>query len=280
MAREPSAHDALRESTGLYALGALTAEERAAFEAHLVTCAECAAEVRAFSTVAGALAQAAPQVNPPASLRERTLAAAGLASGPSLRLEPADARSASAAGRAGRMPWLAFAASVALAVGLGVYVLQLRERIATLEVRLREAVLRADAGERQFADARRVLGDAQSRIAVLAAPDVTRVDLAGRAAAPSAAARVFWSRSRGLLFTGSNLPSVPPGRVYQLWFISGQTPVSAGLITPGAGGQLDAILDVPVGIQAPAVMAVTVEPAGGVPAPTSDPFLVGSVQGS
>jgi len=79
------------------------------------------------------------------------------------------------------------------------------------------------------------------------------------------------------VFTGSNLPSVPPGRVYQLWFISGQTPVSAGLITPGPGGPLDAVLAVPVGIPAPAVMAVTVEPAGGVPAPTSDPFLAGPV---
>ena len=277
MTREPTAHDALRESTGLYALGALTGEERAAFEAHLAACAECAAEVRDFSAVAGALIQAVPPVNPPASLRERTLVAAGLGGGASLRLEPADTPSASPAGKLGRMPWLASAAALALAVGLGVYVLQLRERIATLEVRLREAVLRADAGERQFADARRILAEAQSRIAVLAAPDVTRVDLMGQAPAPSAAARVFWSRSRGLVFTGSNLPAVPPDRVYQLWFIAGQTPVSAGLITPEAGGQLDAVLDVPLGIPVPAVMAVTVEPAGGVPAPTSDPFLAGPV---
>ena len=40
-----------------------------------MTCAECAAEVRAFSGVAGALAQAAPQVNPFASLRERHVVA-------------------------------------------------------------------------------------------------------------------------------------------------------------------------------------------------------------
>ena len=101
----------------------------------------------------------------------------------------------------------------------------------------------------------------------------------GPGGAPRRRARVL-GRSRGLLFTGSNLPPVPPGRIYQVWFISGQTPVSAGLIMPGAGGQLDAILDVPVDIQAPAVMAVTVEPAGGVPAPTSEPFLVGPVRGS
>ena len=105
------------------------------------------------------------------------------------------------------------------------------------------------------------MAEAQSRLAVLTAPDVARVDLAGQAAAPSAAARAFWSRSRGLLFAASNLPPVPPGRMYQLWFISGQTPVSAGLFVPGAGGQRRRHPHVPVGIQAPAVMAVTVEPA-------------------
>lgn len=279
MTQEPSVHEALRPSTALYVLGALTPEERAVFEAHLAACAECAAEVRAFSTVAGALAQAVPQVDPPASLRERTLAAAGLVSGPGVKLGPAGAWSRSAAGGVGGMPWLASAASLALAIGLGVYVLQLRERIDTLEVRLREAGMRADAGERQIADARRVSVEAQSQIAVLMAPDVARVDLAGQSAAPSAAARVFWSRSRGLVFTGSNLPPVPPGRVYQLWFIAGQTPVSAGLITPRAGGQLDAILDVPADILVPAVMAVTIEQAGGVPAPTSNPFLAGPFRG-
>lgn len=276
MMKEPSGHEAVRESTSLYVLGALTPEERAAFEAHLSTCGECAAELRAFSEVASALARAVPQVEPPASLRDRTLAAAtgALPTGgtPEPRLGRAQTPS-------GSLAWLAAAASLALAAGLGIYALQLRSRIDTLETRLRDAVLRAEASERQIADARRVAAAAQSRIAVLVAPDVARVDLAGQAAAPSATARAFWSRSRGLVFTGSNLPAVPLGRVYQLWFIAGQKPVSAGLIDPGAGGLLDALVNVPADIPAPDVVAVTIEPAGGVPAPTSAPFLAGPVRG-
>ena len=58
-------HDALREAAGLYALGALARDERDAFEAHLATCAECAAEVRALEGVVTALPYAVPQVDPP-----------------------------------------------------------------------------------------------------------------------------------------------------------------------------------------------------------------------
>src|SRR5687767_11791337 len=56
-----------------YALDALDADEKAAFEAHLEGCEQCRAEVRAYRDVAGQLAQAAPQRDPPAHLRQRIL---------------------------------------------------------------------------------------------------------------------------------------------------------------------------------------------------------------
>jgi hypothetical protein len=46
----------------------------------------------------------------------------------------------------------------------------------------------------------------------LTADDLVPVDLAGQPAAPRALARAFWSRSRGLVFAGSKLPPLPPGR--------------------------------------------------------------------
>ena len=69
-------HDALRELIPLHAIGALSGAERNAVESHLATCAECAEELRAFAPVGMALAQVAPQVDPPASLRAAILAAA------------------------------------------------------------------------------------------------------------------------------------------------------------------------------------------------------------
>jgi hypothetical protein len=123
----------------------------------------------------------------------------------------------------------------------------------------------------------RQLAEAQAPLAVLTAPDVRMITLAGQAAAPSASARAYWSRSRGLLMTGDNLPPLPPGRIYQLWFVRGQTPVSAGLLQPDAAGALRTVLNTPRDIVDPQVLAVTQEPAGGLPAPSGQMYLVGTV---
>ena len=250
-------HDQLGDQASAYVLGALTAAERQAFEAHVAGCAVCAAEVRSLAPVAGALAHLAPAAEPSASGRARLLAALS-------------ARSTSSMGR------LAVAASVALAVALGGYATQLRGRVTGLESRLREATRRADASERQVADAQRTAFEAQSMVAVLAAPDLARIDLAGQPAAPDATARAFWSRSRGLVFTASNLPPPPPGRAYQLWVLTAQpAPISAGMLTLDADGRVNARFDTPPDLPRPVAMAVTLEPAGGVPAPTGDKYLVG-----
>jgi anti-sigma-K factor RskA len=56
-----------------YVLGTLTPAETSAFEAHLPTCPACAAEIAELESLPSLLAGAAP--NPPAALRDRTLAA-------------------------------------------------------------------------------------------------------------------------------------------------------------------------------------------------------------
>ena len=44
-------HHEYADQAAAYALGALTPQERADFEAHLANCARCAAEVRSFAPV-------------------------------------------------------------------------------------------------------------------------------------------------------------------------------------------------------------------------------------
>jgi anti-sigma factor ChrR (cupin superfamily) len=62
-----------RELAPSYALGALDADEEAAFEKHLrLGCPACEAELRAFEDVAAELGQAVAQ-EPPADLRQRLL---------------------------------------------------------------------------------------------------------------------------------------------------------------------------------------------------------------
>jgi len=68
--------DPFRESSGAYVLDALDAADRLAFEAHLHECEGCTAEVLTLRAVSGALPYGIPQVDPPAPLRDRVLAAA------------------------------------------------------------------------------------------------------------------------------------------------------------------------------------------------------------
>lgn len=232
------------------------------------------------------LGQAVPQVDPPLELRARVLRS----------LEPRGHEDTTKTrGQEGTAEhgtpepwnrqaqarpvlwWLATAASLALAAGMTIYTTQLRTRITGLESQLRDAQAQADASQRQMADAQRAATGAQISVAILTAPDVARVDLAGQPVSPNASARAFWSRSRGMVFNASNLPALPAGRTYQLWVVTSEGPASAGLLTPDAQGSVSETFITPPDIPQPVAMAVTIEPAGGVPAPTGERFLVGTL---
>jgi len=211
------------------------------------------------------LGQVVPQVDPPHELRARVLSSA-----------PSRSPAATPSSPRPVAWWLATAASLALAAGLTIYTAQLRTRITGLESELRDTRARADAAQLQMVDAQRTATGAQTAVAILTAPDVARVDLAGQQpVSPNASARAFWSRARGMVFNASNLPPLPAGRTYQLWVVTAQAPISAGLLTPDDRGSVSEIFNTPPDIPQPVAMAVTVEPAGGMPAPTGEKYLVG-----
>ena len=54
-------------------------------------------------------------------------------------------------------------------------------------------------------------------------------------------------------------------------------PMSAGLIEPDASGRVNVVFSTPSDIPPPQAVAVTLEPAGGRPAPTGPKVLVGLV---
>ena len=208
-----------------------------------------------------------PQVDPPHALRARLLGSVSSTSPASTSTSPRPVAW-----------WLATAASLALVAGLTMYTAQLRTRITGLESELRDTRARADAARQRMLVAQRMATGAQTAIAILTAPDVARVDLAGQQpVSPSASARAFWSRSRGMVFNASNLPPLPAGRTYQLWVVTAQAPISAGLLTPDIQGSVSEVFNTPPDIRQPIAMAVTIEPAGGGPAPTGDKYLVGTL---
>ncbi len=260
------AHDELHESTGAYVLGALTVEERAAFETHLATCDACREEVRAFREVVRGLDLAVDQHAPPAALRERVIASTAR-----LRVagvDPPAARRVSAA------YWMT-AAAAAAAVSVGIYAATLRGRVQSLEDELLALRSETSTLRRDLEQARTRTAVAERMTFVLAANDMRRVDLTGQAAAPSAAGRALWSPSSGLIFS-ADLPPAPSDRAYQLWVVTATGPVSAGLLTETPQGGLTLVSNT-IEAADPQALAVTLEPAGGVPAPTGPMYLVGKI---
>jgi len=228
--------------SGAYAVGALDDLERARFEAHLETCADCRAEVAGLLEATALLAETSA-VEPPAHVRDAVLA--GIAT---VRpLPPVVSRLSDQAPRgSSRRRWfpaVAAAAAVIAAVGIGVVVAEPWEDEGTSQ--------NLTAAER-----------------VLAAPDAQTVEQE----IEGATATVVVSRSQGkaVLLT-EDMPAAPDGKVYELWL---QTPeddmVPAGLMPAGADQTVllegDASDAVGVGI--------TIEPEGGSKEPSLPPVAL------
>ncbi len=141
------------------------------------------------------------------------------------------------------------------------------EQIATAADQRIEAA-RKDAAT-SIAQARETASKAQVISDVLAAPDLVRFNLVGGEGADRSSAQLLWSRSRGMVFSGSRLPPPPAGSIYQIWLLSADSAVSAGTFEPDASGRATSATDTPPNAPRPLTgVRVTLEPAPGRPAPS------------
>lgn len=112
---------------------------------------------------------------------------------------------------------------------------------------------------------------AQQLAAIVAAPDVQTV------AAPVAdggSATLVSSESLGLsamVFEG--LPELDADEAYALWYITDGTPTPAGLFTVSGDGEGEVVQVLDGAFEAGTIVGVTVEPASGSPAPTTEPIV-------
>jgi anti-sigma-K factor RskA len=231
----------IHELTAGYALDALDAEERSAYEAHLAGCAQCREDLSSFWETTEALAVAASGPEPSPALRERILAdVRAEAPGNVVPFEPRRRRRA--------VPALAAAAAIAA--------------IVALALGLRAADLSGQLDETQAA-----LERAQSSAAVLADPGAQSVDL------QAGDGRLVVDGGGRAVLVLAGLDPAPAGKTYELWVVPGgdiEQASSAGLF-PGSGAP--EIVPVDGTVESGDVVAVTVEPAGGVEAPTTQPVV-------
>jgi len=281
-------HDEVQAALAAEALGALDWEESDAVREHLESCEECRRELASLREAAASLAFSVPNapMDPARSARVRARlvarAAAERGDGPIDVAPdiPAPAATAStvrepdvipitrARSRSPLPAWLAAAAAVVLLIGVGAYAARLRGRYDTL--RDQYAALDGERTRLVHGLARR-----DSTLAELSGPGVKVIELAStQQRAPSG--RMFWNPATARwTFFAHSLPALREGRDYQLWLITPDGPVSAGVFKPAPDGQAAVEATYPLPRDQLRAIAVTEEPAGGLPAPSGQPLIVG-----
>jgi anti-sigma-K factor RskA len=227
----------IHELSAAYALDALDPAERDAYEEHLTRCAECREAVAAFQDVAADLAYEVDAPAPPPALRSRILAEARSESSNVVALP--------------RRRWLVPVTGAAAAVA-GVAALAL-------------AFWAADLSQ-QLDDQRAALHLSEEAVAVFAEPDTKRIPLDGA----EGVLVVDDDTGEGWLVL-RGLESAPSAKTYEAWVIEDGEAVAAGLF---GGGGVSTVVPLTVPVPDGAVVAVTLEEAGGVEQPTQDPLFV------
>jgi len=226
------------EELPAYALGGLEEAERIAVAAHLETCDQCARDLAQFEdALYEAAAVGAVQVDVPRDLRARIV------------LRHRGARGTRESSWGGRVrAWLVRPVPLALPLALAVLLVISFVAVGTAR---READTYAQA----------LAGVADGRV----------VALAPQKNAPAEARGALVIPRSGEPYLVLRLSSPPTGKTWEAWVIKGQRPIAAGF--GGSGGVFTIVLTAP--LDAGDVVAVTLEPAVGSNAPTSDPVLAG-----
>jgi anti-sigma-K factor RskA len=262
-----NAHDDFRVLIEGYALGALDADERTAFETHVVNCRECSRALDEALTVVSRLAYLAPVAEPSTKVQDRLL-----------QQVKADAVAQSQApGAKSAVPWWLWAGVAALLV-FSIYsgweARRLQKTIQQLNEQTAAERQRHEALEKEFLAAQmqaRILTDPRSKKIMLAAKDPKMPQL-----------EAMWNPEFGLCLMGHGVPMPAQKRAFELWLIpkakdSKPMPVHSMMWPDSSGKLMHVIAQLPESMNATKAIAVTEEPASGSPEPTSEPMWVGTV---
>jgi anti-sigma-K factor RskA len=237
-----------------YVLGALPEEERLEFERYLSTNPNLQPEVEELGAFADLLALSPEQQEPSPELRRRIMDTV-----------QAEAVHPQGHPRAARRSWLdrlrdavglrdlALAGAAVLVVGLFSWGMLLEGEVRDLQGRVQG-----------------LQGQVQDQ-----SQGPQMIALGGAGTEQGARAQLVTLEGDRAVLVVEDMPPVPEGKTYQIWVIKGDTPQPSGLFEP-KGGSIAAVVEKPV--EGADAVAVTVEPEGGSPKPTTDPMLVGEVK--
>jgi anti-sigma-K factor RskA len=255
-----------------YALGALDSDERTAVAAHLATgCAECTAALGEAQRLVSQLAYLAPESAPSDRLRGQLLK--------TVREEAAaTAKYLAKSGLSAAIPFWMWGAVAAMLLFALYNAYEMRVTTNTIErtrAELEKQIQLQQEAARELAIARReaaILTDPKSVKIVMSADNKDLPVL-----------QATWNPELGLVVSGQKLAAAVGKRTLQLWLIpkaAGAKPVPSSTLRPNQDGKLDLLVAKPPGLPSGTkALAITEEPEGGSPQPTTTPIWVGAVAG-
>ncbi len=256
-----------------YAMGTLKDTALGTMTAHISMCNQCRAELGRIQVDLASFAATQPLSDVPAGARERFLSKLNYDAATEARLIRAQNRSRVYIATKSFQNWLesplplkilsgALAAAVAfLAWDDANHIHQIRQT--------QPEINRLQRDTAELAELKNFLHGSNVQEITLHPKPVLNKEPEGKALYSAASGR--------LVFTASNLPSVPPGKAYELWILpaSGKPPIAAGTFTPDMQGNAAVVFpQIPPDVQAGG-FGVTVENAEGSAAPTSPIVLSG-----
>lgn len=229
----------LKEGFELYSLGLLEGEEHSEIESHLARgCADCQRSLKQALAVNALLLSTVTPATPPSRLKRRVLAGFGIE----------------------RSGWgwlglLAAAGMLVLALWLSVQERQRANQLADARRTIIQITSERDRLEQAF----RFFGQ----------PDTIQVNF-GQGQPQPPRGNVLVNSRLGVLLIASNLPMLPPGKIFEMWVIpKGGSPRPAGLFPPDTQGSAVHMLTGPIDPQMLGAVAVSIEPEAGSQTPTT-----------
>lgn len=260
-------HSDYKEMIPAHALSALDAAEARALDQHLSECAECRAEFDEWEATAAAMAMSANPQEPSPKVRERILdeIRKDLTDPQVIPFRSTPRNIWSSFGSLGAM-----AAVVLMAVMIVGLIVLWRENQAT-----KESLAQVS---KQLDTAQQDLQRTNEFFQLVNSPGAKVIELAGNTRAVGANAKLAYDASGHAMLVANGLPAVPQGKEYQLWFIMpGKPPMPGKSFAPDNAGSAMMKDLVPEVARSGAAFAVTLEPAGGVDAPTGQMYLTAGI---
>ena len=257
-------HEDYKEMIPMHALSTLDVGEARALNEHLAGCAECRRDLAEWEATAASLALSAKPMEPSPDVREKLLTQ--IRAEKSGSEEHGSEKSGSENSTSNVVPfsrpprnlWNSLGsfgsiAAVILFAALIVSVVVLWQQNRQL------------ANENAF-------------YKLLTAPGSRIAELSGTPEASGATAKLAYDQNGRAVLFANGLPRAPEGKEYQLWYIvENQPPFPGKTFAPDNSGNGRLEDQVPEVARRSAIFAITLEPAGGVRAPTGAIYLRGEL---